>query len=295
MSAMLPPAWSSRLALSISAILVLAIVWLAVRAAWLIVGGVSVDSAPVPAVPRIEAGSSVEGEFRWNLFGRSAPAPRQLRPATVSDSRLRLKGVVAGNRGYAIIDDPDSGEDVYRIGDPLPGGGEIETIESRRVVIVRDGRRETLELDPRAAASSSDNRDTRGRLGDGAGARPRLPGIRGFDAPEGASVASLPEAARSFGLDAGELSGAISAMPVAGGGFRVRPGRNARLFGELGLQVNDVVVAVNGQPLESAQAVQGLFADVMSRGEVAITVRRDGREMTLRPDLEQVMGSLQSQ
>jgi type II secretory pathway component PulC len=55
------------------------------------------------------------------------------------------------------------------------------------------------------------------------------------------------------------------------------------------------VVAVNGQPLQSAQAVQRLFGDVMSRGEVAITVRRNGRETTLRPDLEQIMGSLQSQ
>lgn len=295
MSAMLSPAWSSRLALSISAILALAIVWLVVRAAWLLIGGVSVTSAPAPAVPQIETGSSVQGEFRWNLFGRSASAPRQLRPAPVSDSRLRLKGVVAGQNAYAIIADPGSGEDVYRSGDPLPGGGEVETIESRRVVIVRNGQRETLELDPDAAAASAGERGSPGQLSGPDGARPRLPGIRGFEAPEGASVASLPQAARSLGLNAGELSQAISAMPVSGGGFRVRPGRNARLFSELGLQVNDVVVAVNGQPLESAQAVQGLFADVMSRGEVAITVRRDGRELTLRPDLEQVMGSLQSQ
>lgn len=292
---MLPPVWSSRLALSISAILALAIVWLLVRALWLLIGGVSVTSAPTPPVPQIEAGSSVQGEFRWNLFGRSAPAPRQLRPASVSDSRLRLKGVVAGHNGYAIIDDPGSGEDVYRSGDPLPGGGEIESIESRWVVIVRDGQRETLELDPESAASSSGSRGGRSGVSSEEGGRPRLPGIRGFDAPEGASVASLPAAARSLGLNAGELSESISAMPVAGGGFRVRPGRNARLFSELGLQANDIVMAVNGQPLQSAQAVRGLFADVMSRGEVAITVRRDGREMTLRPDLEQVMGSLQSQ
>ncbi len=89
------------------------------------------------------------------------------------------------------------------------------------------------------------------------------------------------------------MAGAISVLPVSGGGFRVRPGRDARLFAELGLQVNDVVKAINGQPLESEEDVQSLFADVMRRGEVAITVNREGREMTLRPDLEAILGRLE--
>ncbi|RFF29763.1 type II secretion system protein N [Wenzhouxiangella sediminis] len=291
---MMSPAWSSRLALLSSALLALAVVWLLVRSLWLVVGGVSVASVPALAVPEVSEIGGASGEFRWNLFGRSASPAVMLQPVPVSDSRLRLKGVMSGERGYAIISVSGSGEDVYRVGDELPGGGEVEAIESRRVIIVRNGRRETLALDPDAVSSGPAS----GRPGrdDRVAEEPsrQLPGIRGFSAPAGASVASLPDAARSLGLDAGALAQSISAMPVAGGGFRVRPGRDARLFQELGLQVNDVVVAVNGQPLETAQGVQRLFADVLSRGEVAITVRRDGREMTLRPDIEQIMGSLQS-
>jgi general secretion pathway protein C len=292
---MMSPAWSSRLALLSSALLALAVVWLVVRALWLVLGGVSVESAPALSVPRVSQVSGDSGEFRWNLFGRSASPAVTLQPVPVSDSNLRLKGVMAGERGYAIIAVSGSGEDVYRRGDELPGGGEVETIESRRVIILRNGRRETLALDPDAGSGS--RAPVRAARSGSAAEEPsqQLPGIRGFNAPSGASVASLPDAARSFGLDAGELAQSISAMPVAGGGFRVRPGRNARLFQALGLQVNDVVLAVNGQPLESAQAVQRLFADVMSRGEVAIRVRRGGRELTLRPDLEKIMGSLQSQ
>lgn len=291
---MLSPAWSSRLALLCSALLALAAVWLVVRAFWLVLGGVTVESAPVLPVPRASEVGGASGEFRWNLFGRSASPAVRLQPVPVADSRLRLKGVMTGERGYAIISVSGSGEDVYRVGDPLPGGGEVEAIDSRQVIILRNGRRETLAFDPQAVSSGRRPARTAsdGRVADEPARQ--LPGIRGFNAPAGASVASLPEAARSFGLDAGELAQSISVMPVAGGGFRVRPGRDARLFQELGLQVNDVVVAVNGQPLESAQAVQRLFAEVMSRGEVTITVRRGGREMTLRPDLEQIMGSMQS-
>lgn len=296
MSALTSPAWSSRLALFSSAILALAVVWLAVRALWLVIGGVSVPAADPLPVPSLSNSVGASGEFRWNLFGRSRAPSIMLQPVPTADSRLRLRGVMAGERGYAIIDISGEGEDVYRVGDPLPGGGEIESIESREVIITRNGRPETLALDPDALARSraTDNRDRGGR----APARSpveRMPGIRGMNRSTGASAASLPDAVRGMGLDADALSQSISAMPVAGGGFRVRPGRNAQLFQQLGLQVNDVVVAVNGQPLESAQAVQRLFAEVMSRGEVAITVRRGNREMTLRPDLEQIMGSLQSQ
>lgn len=292
---MMSPAWSSRLALLSSAALALAVVWLIVRALWLVLGGVSVATAPALSVPQVSDAGGSSGDFRWNLFGRSAAPAVTLQTVPVSDSRLRLKGVMSGDRGYAIISVSGSGEDVYRVGDELPGGGELEAIESRRVVILRNGRRETLALDPDAASGGRRSAGNAGSERVAEQPATRLPGIRGFNAPAGASVASLPDAARSLGLDAGELARSISVMPVAGGGFRVRPGRNARLFQELGLQVNDVVVAVNGQPLESAQAVQRLFAEVMSRGEVAITVRRDERELTLRPDIEQIMGSLQSQ
>src|SRR5699024_9268398 len=143
---------------------------------------------------------------------------------------------------------------------------------SRRVIIVRDGQRETLVLDARAAASGRPRHTGAARERSAAGASRPLPGIRGIDAASGASVAALPDAARSMGLDVDELAQSVSVMPVAGGGFRVRPGRNAQLFQQLGLQVNDVVVAVNGQPLESAQAVRRLFGEVMSSGRVAITV-----------------------
>lgn len=294
MSTAISPAWSSRLALLGSALLALAVVWLLVRLAWLVLGGVSVDSAPALPVPQSTGSSAVSGEFRWNLFGRSAAPEAAERPAPIADGPLRLRGVMAGERGYAIIASEEDGQGVYRVGDELPGGGEVETIEARQVVIERNGRRETLALDPDAVArgdSGSLQRGTDANRDEPVG---QLPGIRGFNAPTGASAASLSDAVGSMGLDAGELASSISAMPVEGGGFRVRPGRNARVFGELGLQVNDVVLAVNGQPLESARAVQRLFTEVMSDGEVAIRVRRDGRELTLRPDLDQIMENLQT-
>lgn len=290
MSSQFSSVWSGRLALVFGAIMAVLIVWLMVRLVWLVVDGPPVDPAPMPPVPRVAPATGGNGDFRWELFGSNLQRPMVVQSAPATRLSLRLKGVVAaGADGYAIIADSQGSDEVYRVGDELPGGARVESIEPRRVLISRDGRTEALELDEAggsaALASSSRSQPV---------AQPvQLPGIRGFESAEGVSIASLPDAATTGGINVQELAGAISVMPVSSGGFRVRPGRNATLFATLGLQVNDIVLAVNGQPLESEEAVRGLFADVLRRGEVSITVNRQGREMTLRPDLEEIMGSLE--
>ncbi len=288
------PLWSGRLALLASALLALLVVWMLVRMVWLVLAGPQVESAPVPPVPRVSQVAADTRDFRWDLFGpqqRTNIAP--VRPvASTSRSNLRLLGVMTGETAaYAFIADAQGRESVYRRGDELPDGTVLEAIEAQRVILARNGRSEALELD-------RDRHSAVQRGSSTASAHPRtavapIHGLRGFDTERGVSVASARDLGVA-GVDVGSLAQSISVMPVSGGGFRVRPGRDARLFAQLGLQVNDIVTAVNGQPLESEEAARALFADVLMRGEVAITVNRQGREMTLRPDLEQIIGSLQN-
>ena len=101
-----------------------------------------------------------------------------------------------------------------------------------------------------------------------------IPGLRGFQAPAGISIASLPDVARTSGLDANALADSISVMPVSSGGFSGPARSQCRLFAELGLQMNDIVTAVNGQPLQSEAAAQACLPMSLQRGEVAITINR---------------------
>lgn len=289
--------WPARLALASCALLTLAVVWLLVRLIWLFVVGPQVDPDPVPPIPRITQSANLDQPFEHALFGASDQLSRP-RPvvATATGSRLRLLGMMSGGSGgFAVIADASGDEDVYRPGDELPDGSVLEAIEAQRVIIDRNGEREALDLDrerPSTGPVRSASRPT-----SSAPVAASIPGLRGFDSGAGASAASFTGrgSAADGRLDATGLARQISVMPVAGGGFRVRPGRDARLFAELGLQINDIVTAVNGQPLQSENDARALFADVMRRGEVAITVTRQGRELTLRPDLETIMRSLQNQ
>ncbi len=273
---------------AIAAGLILA--WQLVQMTWLVVVGPEVESAPVPPVPRVQPAASGRDGFRWDLFGEARSAPAVVKPVRASRSNLRLRGLMSGgDSAFAIVADEAGREQVYRVGSELPDGSRLERIEPLRVIVLRNGDTESLDLerDRPGRSASSAARSTRSSRRDDQ--RLELPGIRGLQAPAGVSAASLQPA----GSSTGGLADQISVLPVAGGGFRVRPGRDATLFGELGLQVNDVVTAVNGQSLASEADARALFADVMRRGEVSITIQREGREMTLRPDLSGILSRIE--
>jgi general secretion pathway protein C len=295
MSAILQPAVSGRLAIASTGLLIVLILWLLLRMTWLVLSGPSVTTAPLPPVPSMAQITPTSGEFRWQLFGLTQNAATPVRQVTaVSRTPFKLMGVVSGEDGYAMISDSSNGERVYRVDDELPDGSRLVAIEPSQVILAVDGRNEILALDPAQARSTILPASARTTTANPMVSNP-LPGLRGFQAPTGISIASMPELARSSGFDLSSMATSISAIPVSSGGFRVRPGSDSQLFSRLGLQVNDVVTAINGQPLQSEAQLQSVFGDVLTRGEIAITVNRQGREMVLRPEIDQLLRSLQNQ
>ncbi|MFW6339889.1 MAG: type II secretion system protein N, partial [Wenzhouxiangella sp.] len=249
-----------------------------------------VESAPVPPVPQIQPAAVGRDGYRWDLFGEAARARPLPTVVPAARTELQLRGLMSGGeRAFAIIADGAGNEQVYRIGDELPDGSRLATIRPLEVLIERDGSQEALVFERELSRPSARPTPASGGSDGNRSGIDSMPGIRGLQVPAGISAASLqrPDA------QVGALSDQIAVLPVAGGGYRVRPGRDATLFAELGLQVNDVVTAVNGQPLSSREDAQALFADVLRRGEVSITINRQGREMTLRPDLEQILSRIE--
>jgi len=270
--------------------------WLLLRMIWLILGGPTVPAAPVPPIPTMSQAAPSQGEFRWQLFGQSTSRATPVTEVTaISRTPLKLVGVVSGSDGYAMISDSQNGELVYRVDDELPDGSRLVAIEPSQVILSSDGQNEILALDPSQARRTTLPRTRPRSTRQNPMVSAPITGLRGFQAPAGISIASMPELTRSSGFDLSNMATSISVMPVSSGGFRVRPGRDAQLFTQLGLQVNDVVTAVNGRPLTSEAQLQGVFGDILSSGDLAITVNRQGREMVLRPEIDQIVRSLQNQ
>jgi len=277
--------FDSRRALAAANWLLIGIcVVLLVRLSVVLIDGVDIDYRRLPFTPaRTATVGAVESgtpERQWRLFGDPAEPDygfEQALPRTPLS--LRLRGVVTGERGYAIIVDADGNEGVYRVGDKVPGQAEVATIQARRVVLERDDTREALELpgsgSPRISTASD--------------AAPDETGDNGLTS--GVGIGSLASMTSRFSLDPDALAQRITILPVAGGGFRVRAGRDAAIFTQLGFHANDVVLAINGQPVDNRADVREVFESINSGEPLAITVRRGESQLVLTPDLSNLGGA----
>ncbi len=231
-------------------------------------------------LPRVASAPAAESlaDVDWSVFGEPAARDYGLVQAVEpTPLRLRLRGAVAGRNGYAIIVDADGNEGVYRVGDELPGEARVTDIETRRVLLRRSGRIEALALPGGAEAASGPARST--------ASRPPAERNGAGEATRGIGVGSLSSLTAGFTLDPDRLAEQITILPVAGGGFRVRAGRNAAMFQQLGFELNDVVLAINGQPVSTRADVRAVFGDYNPGERIAITVRRGDRQLVLTPDL----------
>lgn len=261
-----------RAANAVSWLLVVVCVLLVARIGVVLVDGVDVDYRPLPFSPSSERVATLPATD-WRIFGDPVESDYGFaQPLPPTPLSLRLRGVVTGERGYAIIVDAEGNEGVYRAGDTLPGDAEVVTIEARRVVLERNAVREALEL-PGSGTSTASAPRTRNETRDRDGLS------------SGVGIGSLAPMTSGFRLDPAELAQRITILPVAGGGFRVRAGRDAAIFTQLGFHANDIVLAINGQPVDNQADVRAVFESFRPGEPLAITVRRGERQLVLTPDL----------
>jgi general secretion pathway protein C len=71
-------------------------------------------------------------------------------------------------------------------------------------------------------------------------------------------------------------------------GYRVYPGRNRQQFARLGLQPGDLVLSINGTPLDDPQRGMEIFNTMGASDRVTVTVERNGQPQELSLDMAQL-------
>lgn len=231
--------------------------------------GISLDLVaplPAPRAPATSPGPRAGGEIEArnpfaspaNTTASAAPAA----PAAVETTLdLKLFGTwteAAGpgrGAGTAIIRTPDGKQKTYAVGDAICCGARLDAVYADRVVIVRDGVRESLRL-----PSSLETPAAR--------SQPR------------------PEEKNAAGGHAESLRRLIRAQPVptvGGVRFALFPAGDAAAFQALGLREGDVVLQINGAPApQDAEGFGRLINSLTGAGEATLTVERDGVATTVR-------------
>jgi general secretion pathway protein C len=210
-----------------------------------------------------------------HLFGEAPVAAVAQDAANVQQTSLPLVlvGIIAADDpqdGLAILGENAAGAKVYAVGDNVPGGAKLHSVLGDRVIIDRNGKLESLmlprQLQPGAAPPSTTALQTE---------TPIMDRMR-----------------KLISDDPGLMADIMRPQPVfAQGkqkGYRVYPGRNRQAFTRLGLRPGDLVMAINGTPLDDPARGQEVFRTLGSSSEAHITVMRSGQQQDLTLNIAQV-------
>ncbi|RMH22509.1 MAG: type II secretion system protein GspC [Gammaproteobacteria bacterium] len=271
---------------------------------------ISNTALPVkPAAPRSSAHSLAAQIGRTYPFGRIevAPSPAPAAPIVTTPLNLTLKGIFASrDEPRAIISENGQADYVYGEGSPLPGNATLEKILSDRIILIRNGQRETLylpkdTLDPSSSGSFNPGIPT--PSGPSSYSPPSPPSS--FTPPSQAAPSVTPgsftaqpvlQPQRSgTTVDARELRAKIINDPaslsqfarispaVENGhiaGYRVFPGAMQGQLAKYGLKPGDIITSINNIPLNGSRPISQIYNIVAKNSQVQVNLIRNGQRLT---------------
>jgi general secretion pathway protein C len=219
----------------------------------------------------------VAGIAGAHLFGEVPIQAAQVDPGSVAQSNLPLVlvGIIAADdpeSGLAILGENAAAAKVYAVGDNIPGGAKLHQVLSDRVLVDRGGGRIEALMLPRQQQPGT--------------APPPSTAMLQTETP------IIDRMRKLISDDPGLMADIMRPQPVfAQGkqkGYRVYPGRNRQAFARLGLRPGDLVMSINGTPLDDPARGQEIFRTLGSSSEAHITVMRSGQQQDLTLNIAQV-------
>ncbi len=231
---------------------------------------------PPSAVAAHASSASLDALLSVHLFGRAdQAAPASLDSIPVSSLNLVLTGIIdAGSDSHALIS-VDGGEQApFAVGDQITTGVTLEAVYSDRVIIARDGKRESLLMYESNGAGST------------SGPLPPLP-TRAEPATGGSFELSRTQIEQQ--LRNPRLMAQARIVPYGGGGFMVSSIPPNSLFTRAGLRRGDIIKSVNGEPLnnynDAMQMMQGM-GGIDNVQQLDIEILRHGKPQSLHYDIK---------
>jgi hypothetical protein len=227
------------------------------------------------ASPLPEKGTETQatGSGGWN----TRAAVRYLLGSLERGERFRayrLAGIIADpsaqGAGRAVIEDLETGTTrAYAVPDPLPDGSRLAAIKGDYVVLEKNGVRKRLRLHSgRGARDGPDAPEATGAKG-----YTRI-GQHEFDLNPYRVFGGDPDRILDFSLKPALRGDSMEGVLISG----LDPAGPAH---RLGLREGDVLLAVNGRPVDSLLGAVRACLDAHGSDDVEIRLRRAGRPVTL--------------
>jgi len=215
------------------------------------------------------------------LFGKpkavGAQVAYQIKTPPKTQLNLKLHGIYYSSepmKSFAMIEAANGKSAFYRVGQSFSSGAVLHKIEPQLVILLRNGRYETLALVGIKKNQKNQSQDRRvkndtSRIADNDLRPEKL----------------LGHYQRQLQTNPNSLMKLMRIYPVKQGGrfvgYRIKPGKDASLLSRFNLQSGDILTAVNGVKLDSPLKGLGLIQQLATAGQIDLVVLRNGRVVSL--------------
>jgi len=274
---------NQRMAAIVSLLLTVACAYLLVEITWMFFP--QEEKALAPASSQKQAAIKKQAQQNnfsaltsANIFGAIETVVVQ-KQAKAPETKLNLilRGVLSAERAdlaSAIIAQGQAGkEEIYSVGDKMPGGVLIKEIHPEYVVLERNGQLETLQIQKESGA-------------DDIAASMSLPELFDMETPASALTeirSNILKNPTSFGEYALPVVVKENGKQI---GYRLQPQQKGELLSELGLQSNDVITEINGIKLDDPQNGISALRNLSTATNLDIVVKRNGADVPLNISLQ---------
>ncbi len=227
-----------------------------------------------------------------HIFGevliKKAPINKVTKPVIAKPVKPKIKlnaklqGIVAykSKEGFALISNNNGPQKVYSKGDSIQEGVVISNIFPTKVVVDNNGNEETLLLPVKNDGKKSRVKQTQSlRNLPGANIAKPVP----VNNSNTAKALDLNQFRQEILTNPAKLTDIVRASPaIINGqfiGFRVRSGKNRKLFRQLNFRANDIITEVNGILLDDANKGIEVLAQLESATSLSIKVKRGNQEV----------------
>lgn len=240
--------------------------------------------------------TDVSGLVSRHLFGNAevAPVVENVVEEVEVETRLnlKLKGTYAADNqshSNSIIEDDKGKQAVYFIDDKLKVSGRVflRQVYSDRIILETNGRREVLRLQddvPQLEKAKGNELVSKSKNSK-----------RVDDKRKNQQISqSLNKYRKQLLDDPLSLAGVIKYQPkMVNGqmiGITISPGKDKRLFTQLGLRARDVVTSINGVDLSNPQNALQLMSDIQNMHELEVSINRGNETINLLLNLNDKVG-----
>jgi general secretion pathway protein C len=255
--------------------------WLVGR--WVLYFATPAETPPAAPRERVQLGLAAQALAEAHLFGVAAT---RAGGEVLSTLNIKLRGVLAGPTGFAILNTGDR-DQTARVGGEVVPGVVLEAVHAQHVMLRRNGALERVNLEERqqlatAPAPQDPARRARPRVAAPEPAAPRAATPRaGARSQRPEPYAPVGDVSTEQPADAPAPPPAPVVAPPAGPGAAAKglvvgavpPGS---LLERIGLQPGDVIRSVNGEAVTTEADVARILQSRGAQSPIAAEVQRGG-------------------